>query len=85
MKILVQRNIFYMSGILIIVLLDFYYKLPYYTNLFHLIKDACIQNKKKTSTFAPNLVSTYKCINIIVFVKFIWHKEEIEVTFEMTA
>lgn len=44
--------------------------------------------QKKTSTFAelaPNLVSTYKCINIIVFVKFIWHKEEIDVTFEMTA
>lgn len=69
-----------MSGILIIVLLDFYY------NLYN---QGCMHSEqKKTSTFAelaPNLVSTYKCIYIIVFVKFIWHKEEIEVTFEMTV
>lgn len=62
-----------MSGILIIVLFDFYYKFLYYIYLFYLIKDVCIQNKKKIFIFVElvlNFVSIYKCINIIVFVKF---------------
>lgn len=62
-----------MSGILIIVLFDFYYKFLYYIYLFYLIKDVCIQNKNKIYIFVElvlNFVSIYKCINIIVFVKF---------------